>query len=940
MQVKKLAITLLKLTICLLFTASFSLVHAQSGGKLTGKITDQKTGEALIGASILVEGTQKGAATNVNGEYAITDVPAGTRSILVRYVGYQNKQISDIEIKAGQPTVLNIVLTEAATQQLAAVTVKATFRQESANSLYAQQKNSARVTDGISADQIARSPDRSTGEALKRVSGVTVQDNRFVIVRGLSDRYNNARLDNTALPSTEPNRKAFSFDIVPATLVDNIVISKTATPDLPSDFAGGSIQIITKDIPDRNFVTLSASNGYNSQSTFKDFSYGPRYGNNYFGFETNRTLPSSFPKTEAAYDRLSSSQQIAALRSLPGVWNIGTSKAIPNQDYQISVGRVKEFKNEARFGAIVSLTYHLAESVIPSAERNYLYYNYVDQSNLFSTNIGALANFSYTKGKNKISFKNLYNRIMDDKFTYRQGEDRSRSSDLKYYAFDMIEKGLFKSTLEGEHQLNEKNKLTWNVAYANVINTQPDQRKIGYQKLTSDRNNPNVPYLAANLAITKENNRLFSDLNENSFNGAVNDQYSLKMFSKPATLKVGLGGQYRQRDFNARLIGLALNSYDPDIQSRPLSTLYGKDLISQGLYRLDEVTSSTDKYDANSYTAFGYAMFDNRIGENSRLVWGVRAEKFNLNINYVLGNAQTTTLDNFDILPSLNYTYSLTKKSNLRASYYRTLARPEFREMAPFSYYDYETLTILNGNTNLKRTLIDNFDLRYEIFPGAGEVLSVSGFYKKFDNAIETGIEDRNSTPQVTYINTKKATVYGAELELRHTLGFVNDASAFWKNTLVYANGALIKSIVKNPVGGNYLHAERQLVGQAPYSINAGLQHNAFQNKLNLSLLYNRIGRRIVYIGGQRLEDVWEAPRNVLDFQASYKVLKNRGQIKLNTSNLLNARTLYYFDYTGDKTFSDQKTVTDQSTGAILKDEIFSRYKLGRYISLGFTYTF
>lgn len=920
---------------------SWCYAEAQSGGKLTGKISDTKSSETLIGATVLIQGTNMGAATNVNGDYVVNNIPAGTYTVLVRYVGYQNKLISDVQIKSGAATPLNIAMDVATTQTLKEVTVKATYRQESVNSLYAQQKNRAVISDGISADQIARSPDRSTGEALRRVSGTTIQDNRFVIVRGLSDRYNNARLDNTTLPSTEPNRKAFSFDIVPANLVDNIVVSKTATPDLPSDFAGGSIQIITKDIPDQNFLTLSAGTSYNSQSTFKDFSYGPRVTPNYFGFDNFRTLPSNFPKSEAAYGNLSPDRQISALRSLPRAWSIRQKNASPYQDYQASIGRVKEFKNGGRFGVVASLTYHSAETLYPEVDRRYLFFNYQDQQNLFSTNIGALANFSYAKGKNKISFKNLYNRILDDKFTYRTGYDDSRASDIQYYAFDMLEKGLFKTTLEGEHQLTEKNKLNWNLAYANVVNTQPDQRKIGYQRQFSDRGNPNIPFLASNLAITRENNRLFSDLNEDSFNGSVTDQYNLNMFRKPAILKYGIGGQYRKRDFSARLLGLALNGFDEDIQSRPISSLYGLDLINSGKYRLQEITGPGDKYDANSYTAFGFAMLDNRIGEKSRIVWGLRAEKFNLNLNYVLGQAQTAKLDNMDILPSVNYTYSLNAKTNLRASYYRTLARPEFRELAPFNYYDYETVTILYGNPNLKRTLIDNFDLRYELFPGAGEILSVSGFYKRFSNAIEPTLEDRNSTPQVSYINTKTATDYGAELEVRHSLAFMDDASKFLKNMMVYANGALIKSVVKNPTDGDlYLHAERPMVGQAPYTINAGLQYNALQNRLNLSALYNRLGRRITYIGGRRLEDIWEAPRDVVDFQASYKVLKNKAQIKLNTSNLLNSRSLFYFDYTQDHKFSWDQVLKDPATGAARPDDIFSKSFLGRTISLSFTYTF
>ena len=231
-----------------------STVFSQQTGKITGKVTDTKTGESLIGLTVKITGSTSGASTDVEGRYTLGNLNPGKYSLTFSYIGYQSKNITEIEVLAGKTTNLDVTVGEASSQALQEVVVTATIKQETVNALYAQQKNSVRVSDGISSESIRRSPDRNTGEVLKRVSGTTIQDNKFVIVRGLSDRYNSASLDNGVLPSTEPNRKAFSFDIVPANLIDNIVISKTATPDLAGDFAGGSIQIVTKDIPDDNFM--------------------------------------------------------------------------------------------------------------------------------------------------------------------------------------------------------------------------------------------------------------------------------------------------------------------------------------------------------------------------------------------------------------------------------------------------------------------------------------------------------------------------------------------------------------------------------------------------------------------------------------------------------------------------------------------------------------
>jgi Outer membrane receptor proteins, mostly Fe transport len=938
-------LNLKKAIITALFVIIGTAVFAQTG-KISGKVSDKKTGETLIGVTVKIKNTPKGMATDVDGKYSLTGLATGKYTLIFQYVGYNGKEISDVEVTSGKNTIFDIILDEAGGQNLNEVVIQGSFKKESVNALYARQKNSAVISDGISSDMIKKSPDRSTGDVLKRVSGTTIQDNKFVIVRGLADRYNNASLDNSSLPSTEPNKKAFSFDIVPAGLIDNIVVNKTATPDLAADFAGGSIKIITKDIPDNNFFEVSLGGGYNSQSTFKEFFYGPRYTENYFGFDGGyRQLPTSksFPKNTNATEALRGNEAatIKAINQLPKVWKIGEHNAPLSQNHQLSLGRVKDFKNGGKLGAIVSLTYRNSELTKPEVERDYYTYHYSDRVNTFSSNIGAMANFAYVQGKNKISFKNLYNRILEDKFTYRTGTDDGRSSDLKYYAFDMVQKGIFKTSLDGDHQLTEKNKLSWNLSFADITNNQPDQRKIGYLRNVGFRDDPTKPFLAANTAITKENNRFFSDLNEKLYGGAVNDQYSIKLFDKNATLKGGLGANYRERDFGARLLGITLKNADQDIQALPLSSLYSNALINSGVYELSEITGNSDKYDANSLTSFAYLMLDQPITDKLRAVYGVRAEKFNLNLNSrgVDGSPIKVKQDYTDFLPSVNLTYALTEKANLRASYYRTLARPEFRELAPFDYYDYELLGNVSGNPDLKRTLIDNADLRYEVYPAAGQILSISAFYKHFNNAIEPSIYDQNSTPAFSYFNTPKINNYGIEIELRHSLAFIDEESAF-KNLMFYANGTIVKSKVTNPTDQQYLTKERPMVGQSPYSVNAGLQYGALDNNLNFSLLYNRIGRRVVNAGGQRFGDVWEAPRNVIDFQTSYSFYKKKAQIKLNVNDLLNNQAVFYFDYNNDKKFSPNNVITNSETGKTTKDEILSRFKTGTNVSMSVSYSF
>jgi outer membrane receptor protein involved in Fe transport len=914
-----------------LFVIIGATVFAQGTGRISGTVSDKKTGETLIGVSVKLSGTTKAVGTDVDGKYSIGGLTEGKYLLEVSYVGYAIKKVTDIEVKGNEATSLNIILEEAG-NLLNQVTITASFKQESVNALYAQQKNSAVISDGISSDQIKRSPDKNTSEALKRVSGATIQDNKFVIVRGLSDRYNTATLDNSTLPSTEPNRKAFAFDIVPSNLVDKITISKTATPDLPADFAGGAVQISTKDIPDANFTSFGIGSGYNTQSTFKDFLGTRKNALNYLGFDDgSKQLATNFPTRKKIANGLTPSRNISSLISSPNDFSINDNQAAPTQNYQLSLGRVKRFANNNRFGALFSVTYRNSEQINQDVKRDFYVYDYNDNQYRFSTNLGALANMAYSFGTNKISFKNIYNRTYDDNYTERTGINEGSTTVNRFYAYDILQKSLLKSTLEGEHQIGGKNnKLKWNLSFSNVLNNQPNQTKINYAKALSAQNDPSIAYQANITSLGKENTRLFTDLNENIYSSDVNYSTPFKLFKASTTLKIGGGAQYRERAFMARFIGAELQTnIDPtlfeQIRTLPVNQIFSPELIRQGIYELNEIGTDADNYNASSLTGYGYAMLDQKIGEKVRIVYGVRAENYQIQLNTTKTLVDDTKLD---LLPSVNFTYGLTAKSNFRASYYSTLARPEFRELAPFSFYDYELLANQGGNPNLKRTSIDNVDLRYEIYPGSGEILSFSAFYKNFTNAIESYRYDVISTPDISYFNTAKAKAYGIELEARKNLSFINESQVL-KNTIAYMNLSLIKSKVENPDDQNYIDKTRPMVGQSPYVINAGLQHTTFNNRLNLNLLYNKIGKRIVQASGINFPSTWEAPRNVFDFQLGYKLIKSKAEIKFNVGDILSERSTIYFDYNKNRKYD----------GANVDETIFS-YKPGTNISLSFNYTF
>ncbi|MGY3055468.1 TonB-dependent receptor [Pedobacter sp. UYEF25] len=920
--------TIIKSGLLTAFASFFCIVSYAQTGIIAGTVSDKKTGETLVAVTVKIKGTTKAIATNIDGKYIFNKLADGVYIVTFNYVGYTGKEISDVEVKQGKTTALNVILSESSGQNLAEVVIKGSFKQESVNALYAQQKNSALISDGISSDQIKKSPDKNTSDVLKRVSGATIQDNKFVVVRGLSDRYNNALLDGSPLPSTEPNRKAFSFDIVPSNLVDNVIISKTATPDLPADFAGGTVQVLTKDVPDQNFISFGLGYGYNSQSTFKDYNFGDRKVADYFTFgNSSRKLPVNFPSSAAIIGgSLSQTQNINALNSLDNRYLIQNRLALPNQNYQVTVGRVNEIgKAKNRFGTTLSLTYRNSETTVPDISRQFFTYNYLDQQYKFTSNIGALANFAYVFKRSKITFKNIYNRILDDQLTTRSGSNAQSSSyDNRFFAFDLIQKSIFKSTLEGDHQVGEKNaKIKWSLSYSNIKNDQPDQRKVNYKQ-----NNIGDPFLASNTNLGLENTRFFSALSEDVYFGSLS--YELPIDWLTSKLKVGASSNYRNREFNVRFIGEVFDSSYPDANTergRPLGTLFGRDLINGGAYKLDELPNGNDRYKAHSFTNALYAMLDSRITEKLRVVYGVRAEKFDLGLTTFASAADVATLNNFDVLPSANFTYALTPKANLRASYYRTLARPEFRELAPFAYYDYEEALSVNGQPNLKRSLIDNADLRYELYPSAGQIFSVSVFYKKFQNAIENFVNTANSTPVKSYFNSKQANVYGAEFEIRKTLDFIG-ASDYLKNATFYTNLSVSKSSVKE-VDLNKNTRDRPLTGQSPYILNAGLQESLIDNRFTVNVLYNIIGSRLYSVGGDKIGDIYENSRGSLDAQLGLKVFKNRGEFKLNAANILNAYSNFY---EVDATNSNHQLSDSRGT--------YKKFKTGTDLSISFNYNF
>lgn len=924
------------------------LTYAQPTATITGKVINEKN-EPLNGVSIRVaEQSTGGVATDVEGRFILKLKP-GKYTLILTSVGYNNKTVTDVVVEQTGVQELNVVM-QAASKELKAVTVSVSARRETDFALLNMQKNNASISDGISAESIRRSPDKNTGEVLKRVSGTSIQDNKFVVVRGLIDRYNIATINNALLPSTEPDRRAFSFDIIPSNLIDNIMIYKTANPDLPGDFAGGVVQVSTKDVPAKNFLSLGAGLSMNTLSTGKDFNPGYVGQYDYLGFDDgSRRLPDAFPsrrnfngsfEERAAYSRL--------LKNTYGDRYDGN--ALPNQSYQLSWGKRFNLKNEGVIGSILSLTYRNNQSLVEGIRMEYdnnrrdingAAYNYIDSTFKFTTSLGGLLNLSYKKANTKISFKNLFNRLFENSNMIRNGI-QYYSGDASIYAQggETVIKTLYSTQLEGDHSYKNKSKLTWNLNYALTLRDNPDYRFAPFIKGFDDAGKPEVPY----EIMLRDTYRFFANLEEHAFGGNINYSMPFRLFGdKASTFKFGALSQYKTRDFSARIFRYNRSpraSFNDALLTMPVKTIFSRANMYADGFALEEITNTTDRYDASSMLNAGYVMFDNRLGEKYRLVWGVRVESFGFDVKTsdLSGIRVNPKKDYLDILPSVNLTYKMTGRTNLRFSASRTVSRPEFREIANFSFYDFVRNVQVRGNTELERSQNTNIDLRFETYPSNGEIISASVFAKHFNKPIEQRV-DPGSGPlnmMFVYFNAKYALNYGIEAEIKKRLSFLGE-QPWLENFFIFANAAFIKSNV-NVDGLDVAVADddRPMQGQSPYLINAGLQYTSTNNDFSANLLVNRIGPRIEAVGNdpKGIPDIYENGRTIIDFQISEKVLRKRGEIKLNISDLLNQKQILYQNYRMD---TDKISKRGYKAG---EDRIWSSSRFGTSIGLSFTYNF
>ncbi len=861
---------------------------------IRGRITDKKTKEGLIEATIKVtsgmpDGSQPIALTDVDGNYELK-LPQGHYALRVYYEVYKPQKFGDVVV-SDKPRTLNVALS-ADDDAIEEVVVVAKVDRRSQKSALVERQKAAVVSDAISAQEIARTPDNSASDAMKRVVSATVTEGKYVVVRGLGGRYSSTLLNNADLPSPEPDEQAVPLDMFPTTLLANMTVLKTYSAELPGAFSGGTLQIETNAYPEKRELKLRLQAEYNSEATFRPFGTTPGARYDFLGFDDGgRSLPSSVPRDRAVIAGNVSPEDATRMgRDFKNVWTAGSRLGVPALGLLATYGDVAKLScNGCRLGYTLALRYAHEDQVqrsdvaaVRTTDEGLAYRERVQ--NVTSTEtaaLGALANIGLElSSDHEINLFQLLSHGAESSVQVANGYNENDGLGIADTRLRFITRTLSFTQLRGSHRFSrtedgKAHMLTWFATYAFTARDEPDTRDTSYNVL--DDGTTRLRIQPGSLE------RLFSTLGEHA--SAENIELTLPF--SPLSLRVGTRFNANVRSFSARRFRFVYRGDDPSILQQQAEQITTPENIGD-LVRLEERTLPGDAYDASLFVGGVYGIVDITKLDPFRVNLGVRAEiaKQDLAPNATLRTPgalpQGVNRFDADVMPALNLSYSFKNGMALRGAYGYTVSRPRFRELAPFIYFDYVRRRALSGNPGLRVTHIHNADVRWEWFPSEGVVLSASGFYKYFSDPIERVIANA-AQGDLSFANAAGAHLVGAELEARTGFGFIHPSL---KPLYIAANVSLMYSSVELGLStAAQTSTQRPLQGQSPYIANATLGYSNEKSGTEVALLYNVYGPRIAEVGVDRLPDVYEQAFNRLDFAFSQR-LHDQLVIKVTAQNI------------------------------------------------------
>lgn len=872
---------------------------AQSGstGRVVGRVVDIQTGAGIAGVSLVI--TESGAAvlSGIDGRFAFPRTVSGLATIRADYLGYASKIVTDIAVPADAAVEVVIGLAPQALE-LDEITVSAAAERGSVSRALDAQRTATGIVSSVTAEQIARSPDGDAAAAMQRVSGVTVQDGKFIFVRGLGERYTTTSLNGARVPSPEPERKVVPLDMFPAGLLQTITTSKTFTPDQPGDFSGAQVNIETREFAADRQLSIALGGGFNTAVTGRLLPRAPTDGLDWLGFAGGaRRLPAPVDAAGDFRNPPSQLEQNRMVDAFRNAWQPRATEGRPNGSFGASIGGTDPIFGR-RISYLGSVTYSRSEEAKTDQVRAIALAGpggttdeidrYTGTTGTASVLWGGLGQLATLLGEHsRIVLNTTYNRTSDNEARTELGTSENHGSmPLRIERLRYVERSVHSSQLKGEHQVGGRHAFDWAATFSGVERREPDRSEIVYAKQTDPATGELLPW--AWFSGSNEGAvRTFSDLAENAFESAGN--YRLDFGAAGRTHRLKLGGTFRSTDRDASSRVYSISGFGLSREERELAAEQLFDGRFTGpdanVFRVTPL-SQGGSYTAEDRLLTGYGMLEVGITDRIRLIGGARVERSRMRVEAepTIGAAVVTDTTYTDILPALALNVSLTDAMNLRLSASRTLARPEYRELAGIQFREVIGGEQILGNPELVRTRIINGDIRWEWYPNPGEIVSVALFSKSFEDPIERVYLATSGTRVVTFVNAEGAENYGVEFELRKRLGALSPALSPWT---AFANATLMHSEIRIGSGAaSRTNAERAMVGQAPWVVNAGLTFAPTGDATSATLLYNVVGRRIVNAAEAPLPDVYEEARHVLDLSLRV-ALTPAISAKLDVKNLL-----------------------------------------------------
>ncbi|MGE0020167.1 MAG: TonB-dependent receptor [Draconibacterium sp.] len=950
-------------------------IFSQDKGTVRGTITDAKSGETLIGVNIIIEGTTTGTITDFDGNFTLPNLPSGMVTLVFSYISYAPQTISGIEVKPGDVTVMNIQLAPA-TEEIAEVTITAKQLTNSENAILSMQKKAEGIQDGISSIEMKRFGSSNAAESMIKVTGVSVMNGKDIFVRGLGDRYSSVQMDGQQLPGTDPYKNSADLDLIPANLLENIITSKTFTPDLPGSFTGGNVNIKTKAFPEQFTLNFEISTAYNDQSTFNnDFLTYQGSNTDWLGYDKGyRNIPGILVDrggelTTNLYIKARQGDKYPneaallhdAARSVNSQMSPSEMTAPLDQKVAFSIGNQWQVFRNKQIGFVMGVNYR----------RNFSYYRDGVSANWELVQAGAEAlgeNYilNDTKatenpqitGLSTLAFKYSNNGSVEINYSYNHDAEKSArfqdgvfpaalSGDTRFQtrSLSFTEREMQMGKISGHHNFVGLNNTRIDYSGSKIVSKQyePDMRLFA-NSYRLDENNDTTGYYMSRAEYDMPFH-FWRELKDEQLQGKIDITIPF-LQSKNSSNKIKLGGLYstKERNFFETIYQYERDkgtSYggNSDQYFGPANTgIIGVDSRDRniiGNYLYNQTKHQNNYLGTTDINAL-YAMVTYNFTPKFKAIVGARYETTYMSVklqprekvvalSYIPDENLADyegEIDEKDLLPSVNLVFALSETMNVRASASKTIARPNLRELAPFASFDFIGGVIYNGNPNLKRTEINNYDLRWEWFVRPGELFAVSAYYKQFSNPIVLQYLIEVPNPQIQYQNSETGKLAGIELEARKNLDFIADGLrdfSFGLNFSFIDSKVDVNKFEQETAANNGWEVKktRPFPGQSPYLVNVNLSYSNSEIGLNSTLDYNKFGDRMTETNIDT-PDIYESTEGMMNFNITKTVLRNF-TLGFKVNNILDSAFKKAVKYNNN-------------------DYLYQQYELGRTYTVSLSY--